>query len=895
MSTVRNAGTGLRWLFRLAVRTYPAEFRDRFGPSMCEAFDDVIAEAAAGGRIRLFREGLRAVASCLAGGIRERITGRYGTRSLVSDPGTGKTLMEGSFRDLRLAVRSLVRRPSFTFIAVSTLALGIGANAAIFSVVDGLLLRPLPYVDPDGLVMVWRVSDADPGARNAMSFPDIEDVALLPAFESLVGVTSVEAALTGFGEPRVVSGARVTDGLLSTFRLTPILGRDLNGGDGAPGAAPVVVVSHGFWMTVLGGRRDVVGLTLQLNELDREVVGVAPAGFGYPQNTQFWVAWTRNEGCARGCHGLRPIGRLAADASVAAAHEQASALGLRLAEAYPRTNTEKRFRVISLADEIVGDVRAGLWALLGAATIVLLIACANAANLLLARAANRQGEVAIRAALGASRGRLLREILAESFVLALAGTALGAVVAAGLLSGLHRMAEGTLPRMGAIAVNGRVLLFIATLCVSVALVSGLSPALRLARGALRDAVTGTGKGVNRGPGERRYRASLLAGEVALSVLLLVGAGLLLRTFVALTQVPLGFDGREVVRFTLSLPYSRYAELDRIDGFFQELETRIGELPDVESVGSVNGAPFARGTTTANVYHEGRPDPSPSERTDAGMRSVTAGYLETMGIPVLKGRGIERTDRMGSMPVAVVNEAFVRENFPVEDPLGQRFTLSIDFGFGSPVWEIVGVVGDVRSGSVTTEPRAEVYVPLAHTGVNTMMVHVRGRRGAAPLLDQLRAHVLALDANLPLASVETVTEAVGRAVAPTRFFLLLIGGFAMLAVVLAAVGLYGVVSYDVAQRTREIGLRMALGAQPRWIVRTMIVEGLRPAVVGILIGLGAALATGRVLESLLFQIHPRDPLTFLLAPALLVSVVGLASLVPAWRAARVDPVSALRQE
>jgi putative ABC transport system permease protein len=267
----------------------------------------------------------------------------------------------------------------------------------------------------------------------------------------------------------------------------------------------------------------------------------------------------------------------------------------------------------------------------------------------------------------------------------------------------------------------------------------------------------------------------------------------------------------------------------------------------------------------------------------------------MGVPVLRGRGIERTDRVGSNPVAVVNETFVRENFPAEDPLGRRFTLSIDFGFGSPVWEIVGVVGDVRSRSVTTEPRAEVYVPLAHTGVNTMMIHVRGRRGAAPLFEQLRAQVLALDANLPLASVETVSEAVGRAVAPTRFFLSLVGGFALMALLLAAVGLYGVVSYHVAQRTREIGLRMALGAQPRRIVRSMVGEAMRPTTIGILIGLAAALAVGSALESLLFQVHSRDPLTLLLAPALLVPVVGLASLVPAWRAARVDPVTALREE
>jgi predicted permease len=350
-----------------------------------------------------------------------------------------------------------------------------------------------------------------------------------------------------------------------------------------------------------------------------------------------------------------------------------------------------------------------------------------------------------------------------------------------------------------------------------------------------------------------------------------------------------------VRFTLSLPSSRYSELERIDGFFRDLELRIAALPDVESVGSIFGAAFARGQAITNVVVDGRPEPGPGEETEAALRPVTADYLETMHIPVLSGRGLELTDRIASRPVAVVNEAFVRDNFPGEDPLGRRFSLTADFGFGEPTYEIVGVAGDVRARSVTAAPRAEAYVPLAYVGVRNMVVHVRARRGAPSLIARLRAEVAALDPNLPLARVESVQEAVDQTMATTRFYLILIGGFAVLAVLLAAVGLYGVVSYQVARQRREIGVRIALGARTSGILAMVISAGLRPAVAGVALGLGGALAAGQVMQSLLFQVRPRDPLTLTAVPVLLLCVVAVASLIPAWRATRVDPVTALRGE
>ena len=883
-------------LFIAAVRIYPRWFRERFGSSMHEAFDDVLDAARVRGVGHMLSAAFRSIVACAAGGVVERMAhmARPASPDLLRSSRWSSS-MDTLLRDLRFAFRSLLRRPGFTAITVLTLSLGIGANTAIFSVVDGVLLRPLPYADPDGLVVVWKGLEGGPPVRSTMSLPDIEDIAALESFETLVGISPGSEALTGRGEPRMVSASGITDGLLATFRLAPALGRDLTAADGEQGAAPVVVVTHGFWRTVLGGSEDVLGSTLELGGVRREIVGVGPPGFDYPRGTDLWTPWERQPGCLRGCHLMRPVGRLAEGADVERAQLDAGALALRLADEYPESNINKRFRVVSLEDEVVGDARTGLWILFGAVGVVLLIACANVATLMLARATHRRGEVAVRAALGASATRLTRELLTESFLLAFAGAGLGVAVATGLLTGLRGIATGTVPRLDAIALDSRVLLFTIGLSLLVALAFGLSPALRLGRGALRDAVAGTGKGVNRGPGERRYRASLLAGEVALSVVLLVGAGLLLRTFDALMQVPLGFDDRDVVRFRLSLPFTRYDDLEEIVGFYHELETRIAALPGVQSVGSAFGAPFARGNFNADVSFEGRPEPGPGQEPQAAVRPVTAGYLETMRIPLVQGRGIEDTDRPGSLPVAVVSEAFVRENFPGEDPMGRRFSLSVDFGYGSPTYEIVGVAGDVRSGDITSEPGPAVYVPIAYTGMPDLVVHARSRPGVQSLEPQLRAEVKALDPDLPISDLETVRDAVDRTVAPTRFYLILIGSFAALAVVLAALGLYGVVSYYVASQTREIGVRMALGARAAGMVRMVLSAGLRPALAGVVIGLAAALAAGRVVESLLFGVRPNDALTLAAVPAMLLCVVMVASLLPALRAARVDPVTALRDE
>jgi predicted permease len=804
--------------------------------------------------------------------------------------------METLLRDVRFAIRSLVRRPAFATIAVATLAIGLGANAAVFSVIDTVLLRPLPYIEPETLVQVWRAREDNPAARGSMSLPDIDDIAALPGFETLVGVAESNLALTGLDQAQNIPTARVTDGLLRTFGLTPAIGRDITPADGVPGAAPVVVVAHGFWQTVLGGRPDILGSTIELGGQQREIVGVAPPGFEYPSGTRVWVPWTRVEGCRRGCNALRSIGRLQSGTNVSTAQAQLTALAQRLASAYPAIHRDTRFRVVTLTDAIVGDVRSGLWITFGAVTILLLIACANIAHLLLTRAADRRQEFAIRVALGAGSGHLVRQVVAEVLILALAGATCATIVAAGILDGLRLLAVDQLPRVEALRLDGRTILFTLALSLILALSLGLAVALRLARRSARATVDLRPGSASRGPREGRYRASLLASEAALSVFLLFGAALLLRTFVALMAVPLGFDGRGVVRFTLTLPYSRYAGGEQIARFFSELESRIGALPGVEAVGSVLGAPFARGSVTAFVTIEGEPRPDPRDRTDADIRPVTHGYFATMRIPVLRGRGIESTDRIESPSVAVVNEAFVREFLSgTENPLGKRVTPGIDLGLGIRAYEIVGVVRDVRTADLTAPPRPALYLPATQAGANSLTVHVRAIGAPMQLVPRLRAEVAALDPDLPLTSVETVDGAVMRTIAPTRLYLASIGGFALVALILAAVGVYGVVSYHVALRRREIGVRIALGAGPGAVLRMVAREGMRPVGAGLVLGLGAALAAGRLLQSLLFEVRSWDPLALLLAPGVLFCVAMLASLLPAHRATRLDAMTTMRAE
>jgi predicted permease len=859
------------------------------------AFTDRLDRTEAHGRVPVLSLLARTTVDLLASSAKEWFDPTHPT------PPPGASFVETLRQDLSFAVRSLVRRPGFTLVAVLTLALGIGANAAIFSAVDAVLLRPLPYPEPDGLVMVWAHDGDTPDGQGWMSRPDVDDIRGLESVESITGYGTTSITLTGGDRPEVVSGGRTTGALLRTFGLSPVLGRDLGPGDVGPDAPREAVIGHDFWMERYGGRRDVVGSTLEISERSYEIVGVAPAGFDFPSGARVWVG-DRNsgsEGCGRGCHTLRAVARLAGTDTSDRAQDELDALATSLAEAYPDSNFDKWFRTEGLADYVVGGVRSGLWILLGAVALVLLIACANVANLLLVRASARRNEVAVRAALGAGRGRLVRQVLTESLLLALLGSAAGLMLARFGLAGLKGLAAGTVPRIEGAGVDATVLGFTAVVAVLVALLFGLGPALKVAGSPV---VEGLGGGGVRGASRRegRSRSVLLAVEVGLSLVLLVGAGLLLRSFQELYAVDLGYDTREVVRFQVVLPEARYGDLGTVAAFYRTMEERLAAVPGVESVGSAFGSPLGNGQATGQVIVDGRPEPPPGQELHASLDAVTPGYLRTLRIPLLRGRPVQATDVAGTPPVAVVNEAFVRHVFPDEDPLGKRVHVTVGFGLdeyegdNQPMWEIVGVVSDARSRGPRADPVPEIFVPQAQYGPDFLDVHVRGAPGATGLVTAARDVLASLDPNVPMRRVETLDEAVAEQAAATRFYLTLVALFAGLAVVLAAVGLYGVVAYLVSRRTREIGIRMALGARSREIGRLVVAQGLRPAGWGAAAGLVVALVGGRLVESVLFGVEPTDPGVLVGVTVLLLVIVVAASLIPARRAARVDPSNALRE-
>jgi len=888
-----GSGRRLPWLVRLALYAFPARFRSEFGADMAAAYADGDRGSVARRLVRV----VRVTADVVVAGLRERRSPVQ--EPLVDDIESTFTRKRGFMvdhlvRDLRHALRALVKRPAFTVIAVVTLALGIGANTAVFSIVNAVLLRPLPYEDPDGLVLVWAHGPENPQARGVMSEPDVDDGAALPALSTLVGYRPGETTLTGSQEPELISISRVTRGLLATFGLKPVLGRDLTDADDVRSAPLVTVISHAFWQTRLGGRRDVLGTTIELAGWLLEIVGVAPPGFDFPDRSEAWVSRRLSpEGCGRGCHTLYALGRLAPDATLESAQSQLSTLATRLSQEFPQTNTNKRFRAVRLADDRVADVRTGLWFVFGSVVLVLLIACANVANLLLVRGESRRSEVAVRAALGASRGRLASQVIMESAVLASVGAAGGVLLALAGVQLIRRIPAETVPRIETVSLDVNVLWFALAMGLAVALLFGLSPALHQSKVSLASNLVTRRRG-EAGPRARRSRGLLLATEVALSVLLLTGAGLLLRSFDRLYRTDLGFEPDQLTRFGLALPSVSYDTLPKIVTFYETLEERLAALPGVEAVGSGYGAPLTPFGMTGDVHVEGRPVPEPGAETGGTMHPVTTGYLDTHRIMLLRGRWIEPSDRTESVPVAVVSEQFVRENFQGEDPLGRRFRVTADFGYGAPMWTIIGVVNDVQPG-LTAEPRADVYIPHSQFGPGSLTVTIRTRPGAAPSFQTLRDLVRSLDTSLPLRSYETVLDAVHRETAPTRFYLTTVGAFAALAVLLACVGLYGVVGYLVARRTPEIGIRMALGARREQVVTMVLAQGVRPAAWGVALGVILALAFGRVAESLLFQVSPRDPLILSGVSALMVIVTLAAAFLPARRASRIDPVTALRVE
>jgi predicted permease len=568
-------------------------------------------------------------------------------------------------------------------------------------------------------------------------------------------------------------------------------------------------------------------------------------------------------------------------------------LAARLSADFPESNFGKHFRAVRLADDLVADVRSALWFILGAVSLVLLIACANVANLLMVRSETRRGEIAVRAALGASRSRLAGEVLAESVVLSLAGALVGLLLASLGLALVRRIPAGILPRIETVSVDTTVLLFTLGVSMIVALFFGMGPALMQARGPLASSLVSTQRsGDSRHA--RRFRSVLLTFEVALSLVLLTGAGLVLKSFDRMYRVELGFETQQLTRFQLMLTGEKYRPIDAIVGFFGRLEERLAAVPGVESVGSVYGAPFGSENISGEVLVEGRPPAEPGQKLFGSMHAATPGYARTAGIPLLRGRWIAATDGVSSLPVAVVSEEFASRVFPGQDPIGQRLRVTADFGYGSHIWTVVGVAGDVKRG-VQRDPLPEVYVPLPQFGPGQLHVLLRMQAGAAPPMQSIRDIVRQLDHAIPVRSLETVSAAVSREVAPTRFYMLMLAIFAAVAMLLASVGLYGVVAYLVSRRTREIGVRMALGARRGQVIAMVLRQGMQPAALGLAAGLVLTLALGRLASSLLFQVSPRDPAIMAAGTALLAVVALIAVSLPARRASRVDPVKALRVE
>jgi putative ABC transport system permease protein len=805
-------------------------------------------------------------------------------------------------QDLRYAFRLLLKSPSFTAIAVVTLALGIGANTAIFSVVNAVLLRPLAFRDPSTVVIVAEKSKYPTITTSYENYQDWRDQS--HSFESLEATRATTITLTGSGDPERLNARMATAGLFKLLGVDPSLGRTFRADEDRAGGAPVVLLSYGLWQRHFGGAQDVLGKSITLDSQPYTIVGVFPSGFEVLQPADVFLPftpWAKTLPDDRNWHpGIIAIGRVKPGVTREQARTEMVGITKRLEQQYPIYNTGTSADVVPLQEQLVQNVRPALVLLLGAVSFVLLIACANVANLLLARATSRGREVAIRTSMGASRGRIIRQMLTESVLLSLGGGILGLLLAWASLGPLLKISAGTVPQVFTVGLDRWVLAFTFGMSVLTGLIFGIAPALRATRLDLRGALNEGSRGSTAGPGHHRLRGSLIAVEIALGLLLLIGAGLLLRSFSRLQDVPPGFQADHLFVADLPLSLTAYAKPEQRYQFFDRVVERARSLPGVRSAGAASFLPVSGGGGLLHFNIAGRPPKSPHEYTAAGYRNVTPNYFETLGIPLLQGRFLTPADKDKAPAVVVINATMAHTYFPNENPLGKRIQLGAtpDPDPQNPNMEVVGVVGDVIQG-LGIEPKAEMYLPYRQADgvLPVFQLSIVLRTGGDPLLQAsaLRSALSEIDPNQPLVNVRTMEDNIATTVAQPRFRTWLIGIFAGLAVLLGAVGIYGVMSYSVTQRTNEIGIRVTLGAQPADVFRAVVGEGLRFALLGVGVGLAAALVLTRVLQSFLYGISATDPLTFASVTSLLVSVAVAASFFPARRATRVDPIIALRHE
>jgi putative ABC transport system permease protein len=801
---------------------------------------------------------------------------------------------------LRQAFRTLVTHRGFTAVAVTTLAIGIGAATAIFSVVNAVLLRPLPYPSAGQLAMVWLANPQQGIDKDISPYPTFREFrSNAHAFSHLAAYSGLSMNLTGAGNPQRIRGAQVSEGFFAMMGVQPLLGRALRDDEHQPGQHEVVVVGHGLWTHVFGANPSAVGQTMTLNGSRYLVVGVMPPGFAFPGETEFWIPLAPVPSLralfeARGAYWLTITGRVQEGVSQQSAVRELNAIVRRLDREYPQTYTGQSAVIESLHESTVGQVRTALLVLQGAVLLLLAIACANVANLLFVRATGRYREVAIRVALGASRGRIVRQLLVESIALAALGSASGILLATTALRALHALAPENLPRLEEVRLDAPVVLFAAALAVVTALVFGLAPAMQLASPDLAGALK-PGRSTDR-HGAARARTMLVAAQLGLALMLLIGAGLLLRSFSRVIAIDPGFVPEGVLTVELALSGERYQTAAQRGVFYQRLLERLAIVPGVEAAGAIRDVLLSRLPNSGPIAIEGRGDLSEADRNfPVAFDPVTPGFFRSLRIPIVSGRTFTDADHANAPPVAVVNQALVRRFFPRADPIGRRVTLDDPKSPQARWITIVGVAGDARRSGLDQPARPELYSPHLQRAAPAMTLTIRTTLDPMSVVSSVRAAVTELDPELPLARVATLDALVGTSLAARRFSMLLLSVFSGLALLLAAIGIYSVAAYAVSRRAREFGVRLALGAQRASVMRMVLGEAARIAIAGAALGVIGALALTRVLASLLYEVSATDAWTFAMVTALLVVVATLACVVPARRATRIDPAVSLRTE
>jgi putative ABC transport system permease protein len=801
--------------------------------------------------------------------------------------------VDSLIKDIRYGFRSLAKRPAFTAIALIALALGIGANTAIFSLVNAVVLRPLPFPESERLVWVWG-NIRSGGNRASISPLDFLDYrAQNKTFENFAASFSISMPvnITGGGEPERLNASAVTGDYFKAFGISPTLGRGFTLENEKTGQDHVAVLSHELWMRRFGGDPGIVNKTIVLDGKATQVLGVMGRDVSLPQAAELWVPINFDDPDMklRRAHFLRPIGRLKPGVSLTQAQADLDLVAAQLEKQYPDSNTGWNTRLVSLREQLLGGSRTYVFILFGAVGLVLLIACANVANLLLVRAAARQKEIALRTALGASRPRIMRQMITESVLLAIIGGALGALLARFGVDLLVSLSQDTLPRTVTVQVDATVLLFTFLISLATGLLFGLAPAFRTLQVNLIESLKEGGRGSGETGLRNRTRSLLVVFESAIAVMLLIGAGLLVRSLIALQNVDPGFEANNVLTMRLALTGTKYDTPEKVTNFFTELQTRAGNLPGVETVGLITELPLSGQPNDVPFSVEGRPARTIDQEFGADFRRINRNYFSALHIPLMRGRNFTEQEARQGDEVVIVSQQLVAQVFPNEEPLGQRLVM----GIGGARYQIVGVVGDIRHNSLAGTPVPTMYFPNIQS--NFTNVVIRTKSDPMSVAAGVRKEIQAIDPDQPVAAVKPMTAWVDESVASQRYRTTLLALFAALAMVLAATGIYGVMSYTVAQRTHEIGVRMALGARQSDVLTLVVRQGMILALVGVALGLIGALALTRVMATLLFQVKARDPITFVIVAALLIAVAFVACFVPALRATKVDPLVALRYE